>query len=251
MWAAALNICSECWSKIVPWTGAICARCGLPFPSGEPAAAVDSRCGQCRHEEYEFDYARSSGPYISTLRAAILQLKFQRRERLAKKLGELLANVWYSNEGLGEGETPVLVPVPLHVSRERERGFNQSELLAKALSRRLRTKRKRRDVRVEVGCLVRTRPTAPQTSLSLAARRDNVRGVFAVSRSDPIRGRLVVLIDDVMTTGTTLSACALALKRAGARRVIALTLARATPQFPDALDTAHYVSVDELGAGST
>jgi predicted amidophosphoribosyltransferase len=87
----------------------------------------------------------------------------------------------------------------------------------------------------------------PQTGLSLAARRENVQGAFAVARPGRIRGRTVVLIDDVMTTGATLSACALSLKRAGAGRVLALTLARATPQFPDFGDAASRIPVDGFG----
>jgi predicted amidophosphoribosyltransferase len=100
---------------------------------------------------------------------------------------------------------------------------------------------------VETNCLTRIRATVPQTGLSLAERRENVQGAFAVERPERIRGRTVVLIDDVMTTGATLSACAIALKRAGASRVLALTLARAAPQFPDFSDSAPRIPVDEFG----
>lgn len=194
---------------------------------------MDARCGPCRREEYEFDQARSFGPYFGSLRAIILQLKFRGRERLGKKLGELLAPAWNAVESLGKTADTVLVPVPLHHSRERERGFNQAELLARALSRKLRKEWGEQGPAVEARCLARTRATLPQTGLSPAARRENVRGVFALSSTERVRGRVVVLVDDVMTTGATLSACAAALKRAGALRVVALTLARATPQFPD------------------
>ncbi len=213
--------------------------------------STDPGCAQCRREEYEFDLARNYGPYVGNLRALILQLKFQHRERLAKKLGELLASVWLSSAALRQVDMPVVVPVPLHRSRERERGFNQAELLAQELSCRLRKEWRGQGPRVEAQSLYRTRATAPQTGLSLPARRENVRGVFSVASTEPIRGRAVVLVDDVMTTGATLSACATALKRAGALRVIALTLARATPQFPDTAPASHRVPVDELGADRT
>ncbi len=212
--------------------------------------SADPRCAQCRREEYDFDRARSFGPYARALRAVILQLKF--RERLGKRLGELLVPVWRSVNELRESETPVVVPVPLHRSRERQRGFNQAELLARALTRRLgREERGGQGPQVEARCLVRTRPTLPQTGLSPSARRENVRGVFAVSAPEHVRGRTAVLVDDVMTTGATLSACAAALKRARAGRVIALTLARATPQFPDTASAMDAVPVDESSRGST
>ena len=148
-----------------------------------------------------------------------------------------------------DAKNAVLVPVPLHPSRQRERGFNQAELLARGLAGSLREAGK--GPRLETRCLRRTRPTPPQTGLSLAARRENVRGVFAVDHPEVVRDLEAVLVDDVMTTGATLSACAAALKRAGATRVWALTLARATPQFPDFDAEAHAVSVDEFGREQT
>jgi predicted amidophosphoribosyltransferase len=96
------------------------------------------------------------------------------------------------------------------------------------------------------GCLRRRRATPPQTGLSLAARRENPRGAFEAVEPERVRERAVVVIDDVMTTGATLSACARALKRAGAARVIGLTLARATPQFPDLASAESDIPVDGL-----
>jgi ComF family protein len=171
----------------------------------------------------------------------ILQLKFQRRERLGKRLGALLKPLWESLEL----QNSLLVPVPLHPARQRERGYNQAELLAQGLARSLR--QTAREPRVEIRCLRRIRPTLPQTGLNLTARRENVRGVFAVARPEKVRDRSVVLIDDVMTTGATLAACAAVLKKAGARRVCALTLARATPQFPDFEPSGRVIPVDEFG----
>jgi ComF family protein len=179
------------------------------------------------------------------LRSLILQLKFERRERLARPLGALLKPLWESLDL----QDALLVPVPLHSSRQRQRGFNQAELLAQGLARSLRQAGWK--PRVQTRCLRRTRPTPPQTGLSPTARRENVRGVFVVDRPEIVRDRGAALIDDVMTTGATLSACAAALKQAGARRVWALSLARATPQFPDFEPGMPLMPVDEFSRKQT
>jgi ComF family protein len=253
------SVCRPCWDALVPWAGAVCARCGLPMASDrvsesseEPGAAQPrTLCAQCRTAEYAFDLARSFGVYGGVLRAAVLELKFHRRVRLGRRLGEALWAVWVSIEEKVEtrpGELPVLVPVPLHRLRERERGFNQAELLARGLARGLNRRgpgRASRAPRVEARCLSRARATLPQAGLSLPARQENVRGVFEVRQPERVRDRVVVLVDDVMTTCATASACGGALKRAGARQVVVLTLARATPEFPDAVFSSHQEPVDD------
>jgi len=229
------SICRACWENIQPWLGPACERCGLPFASLQAVDSVDALCGSCRQGELEFDMARSYGLYAGNLRKAILHLKFYGREYLGHRLGALLARAW---EALPEPDSAIVAPVPLHPSRRRERGFNQAELLAKGLVRSLR--KEESGLRLVAGSLRRIRATVPQLGLSVSARRENVSGVFSVGRPEDVRNRTVVVVDDVMTTGATLSACAAALKRAGASRVLALSLARATPQFPDvgALDLA-------------
>jgi ComF family protein len=185
---------------------------------------------------------------MGKLRALILQLKFRHRERLGMRLGGLLSRHWdWAEEAGAGGPPPLLVPVPLHPSRERERGFNQAELLARGLSRKLAETGRDSPTSVEVSCLLRTRATPPQTGLSAAARRANVRGVFSVVFPERVRGRLVVVVDDVMTTGATLSACSQALRAAGAGVVLGLTLARATPEFPDVTSGPASLAVDDLG----
>ncbi len=239
------SVCKTCWASLEPWRGAICASCGLPLATsggGEPASLL---CGECRTGARAFDGARSFGLYAGALRQIILLLKFRRQERLGQRLGALLAPLWASFENL---DGAWLIPVPLHSSRQQERGFNQAELLARGLMRGLAGAGKA-PPRMARKALRRTRATRPQTGLSIPARRENVRGVFAMSDAEPLRGRAIVLVDDVMTTGATLSECAATLKRAGAGRVLALTLARATPQFPDF--DAPREAIDEAAPDST
>jgi ComF family protein len=154
------------------------------------------------------------------MRAAIHQLKYRGARHLAEPLGELLLETF---DDIGDDtrigpSADVLVPVPLHSSRLAERGYNQSALLAAELSRAT-------GLPVADGPLRRIRPTEPQMALPAERRRANVVGAFAV-RSAELVGARVLLIDDVCTTGSTLEACAAALKAAGTLQVRALTLAR-------------------------
>lgn len=224
-----------------PWQGAVCGRCGLPIVSARASEFGPFTCGPCRTEEPGFDLARSHGVYGGALRKAILALKFHGKERLAGRLGSLLADFWTA---MGAGAQPgravetLIIPVPLHPARQRQRGFNQAEVLARtlrmALSKRAGAGKSRPALpRLESSALRRVRPTSPQAGLSLRGRKENVRAVFQVVKPETVRDRRVVLIDDVMTTGATASSCAQALKRAGAGEVAVLTLARATPEFPD------------------
>lgn len=210
-----------------------------------------AECGACREGEPAFDGARSFGLYGGKLRLVVLRLKFAGDERLGVRLGELLGPTWNSLPQLGEPLPRIIVPVPLHPARQRERGFNQSELLAAGLVRALERQSGGAAPRVAHECLRRKRATPPQTGLTVAARRENLRGAFEVVKPEEVRGRCVVLVDDVMTTGATLSACARALNRAGAAEVLGITLARATPQFPDLARDDRDNTVDGLGWDST
>jgi ComF family protein len=234
------RICGSCWQSIERLTGPICACCGIPFASSVIDPGADYMCGPCRRKEYSFDLARSYGLYAGTLRAAVLELKFRRRERWAGALGALLVALWPAIVARLTA-MPVLVPVPLHPSREHERGFNQAELLARGFKRKLGRSAGTLVPVLDTRCLRRIRATLPQSGLGHRARLENVRHGFS-AQPNRVRDRCVLLVDDVMTTGATASACAHTLKRAGALQVIMLTLARATPQFPDGvvpLDGEH------------
>ena len=210
-----------------------------------------AECSACRNDEPAFDGARSFGLYAGKLRQAVLRLKFAGQEKLGEHLGELLAPAWDSLAPAREFGSPLIVPVPLHPSRRRERGFNQSELLAEGVVRALGRRCGGVAPQIAKACLRRKRATPPQTGLSVAARRENPRGAFAVVEAGAVQGRAIVLVDDVMTTGATLSACARALKRAGAAHVMGLTLARATPLFPDLTGAVSDNTVDGLDRDST
>ena len=213
--------------------------------------AAEPRCGACRNDEPVFDAARSFGLYTGNLRKAVLRVKFSGDERLGRHLGGLLVTAWDSLPPLGDSDVLLIVPVPLHSSRLRERGFNQSELLATGLVQAL-TKRNEGTVpQISESCLRRTRSTPPQTGLSVSARRENLRGALEVAKPEDVRDRVVILVDDVMTTGATLSACARVLKHAQAAKVMGLTLARATPQFPDFASDESDNTVDGFGREST
>lgn len=242
-------VCEDCWGAVKPWIGTICACCGIPLVSETLRDTADRRCGLCRNETYDFDLARSYGLYTSPLRELILHLKFRRRERWGRRMGELLASTWRSIAPYLDDTSPLLIPIPLHASRQGERGFNQAEVLAKGLRRAIKRAGLPCPPSLQACCVRRARATPPQSGLRHRARLENVRGAFEVRDRKRVGGRSVILVDDVMTTGATASACARALKHAGASKVIVLTLARVTPQFPDGvhpLDPAELLEMAEL-----
>ena len=203
-------LCEGCWSSLPRHRGAACA-CGVPLAQGLSA------CGRCRRGLCAFAAGASLGPYEGALRVAVQELKYRSRRRIAGRLAEAMLAL-PPVRGVLAGAS-VLVPVPLHPRRKRTRGFNQSELLAEELGRRA-------GLTSTASALVRRTDTPPQTGLSAAARRANVQGAFAVRGHGQIAGRTVVLVDDVLTTGATATACARALTQAGAREVRLLTAAR-------------------------
>jgi ComF family protein len=204
-------LCEACWTAL-PRHGDRLCRCGVPLPP-----VLEGDCGRCRRGLSPFALGASLGPYSGSLRTLVHELKFRGRRRVARRLAEVLLASSSARRVLTSGA--VVVPVPLHPRRRHERGYNQCELLAEALAEGAQ-------VACCAGALARRRDTAPQSGLSAAARRANVAGAFVVRRAARIAGRVVVLVDDVMTTGATARACADALRRAGAAEVRVLTIAR-------------------------
>lgn len=212
-------ICPTCWAKARPIVGPMCIRCGIPVASAKQGGdASVYRCQTCRQKSWAFDRARSGYIFEGPVREAIHLLKYQGRIRIGTWLGKRMAEVCsLIGDGCGEG---VLVPVPLNVERLREREFNQSLTLAKSLAKAFR-------LPMRPLLLERKGGSTPQVGLSPEDRWANVRGAFAVRVDKGIRGKGIILVDDVFTTGATANECARVLKKAGARRVEVWTLARA------------------------
>jgi ComF family protein len=195
-----------------------CVSCRTPFQNAFPLDA-EGRCALCRTGLRGFDAAYCFGSYEGTLRELIHLYKYGRIQTLARPLADLLAAALPLDERFD-----AVTPVPLHWRKQWQRGFNQSDLLARAVARR-------RGIPV-VRALRRTRSTQTQAGLSNTERRKNVAAAFQCRRSgETLAGRRVLLIDDVMTTGSTAAACARVLKQAGAARVVLLTVARVDRRF--------------------
>jgi ComF family protein len=207
-----------------PILSGVCTICGERLFSPyafEPAG--DSRCGLCRRVEPVFARAAAYGSYESGLRELIHLLKYGGVRPAANVLGRMLAEAIATLESDLPADPVVLVPVPLHRSRLRQRGFNQAELIARA-AMKLSPARDR--LRLCAGALERKRETASQIGLTSHQRRENLRGAFGMAQHDSVKGREVLVVDDVYTTGATVSECARVLRRAGATKVWVATVAR-------------------------
>lgn len=203
--------CSECLDKLAFIASPRCPCCGMPF-----AVGTDHLCGDCLQQRYDFDRARSLLLYQSPLADIIRQLKFGGQLSGLTTLGHLAAGAACLQE-LSEPE--LIVPVPLHASRLRARGFNQAALIARACFPQWVD-------RLRVDALHRTRLTTPQSQLSGRERRSNLHGVFAVKPGIEVHGQTILVVDDVLTTGSTINECARVLRRAGAARIEVFTVAR-------------------------
>jgi len=205
-------VCARCWTSILPLTPPLCDRCGDPLPAWRVVSVPLERCPRCRRTARLVDRGRAIGAHEGALRAIIHALKYEGRRSLARPLGALMRR---RGADMLEGAA-CAIPVPLHPSRRRHRGFNQAADLARHVGIPV------------VPALRRVRATPTQTGLPAAQRHRNVRDAFAVTRAAaPLAGAIVVLIDDVSTTGATLDACARALRAGGAVSIEAFTLARA------------------------
>ncbi|HEV2287326.1 MAG TPA: ComF family protein [Candidatus Acidoferrales bacterium] len=215
--ASLLPICEDCLTSLKPFRGPCCLSCGRPFVSEVALDAAEPRCFACRRGVYAFDLARSYGEYSEPMARAISLLKYENLMPLGRWFSARLKERIRS-----EPETfvaDVLVPVPLHPARLRERGYNQAELIARPLARSLA-------LPLGTYLLVRTKPRPARLLLSRRERWLTVRGAYEMRKGARVDNLRVLLIDDVFTTGATLDACARALKAAGAKSVIGLTVAR-------------------------
>ena len=220
-----LPVCPECLAGIHPVEGNVCSICGERVLSDYAGADDDGlrRCPVCRRLQRPYERAAAYGSYDGALRELIHLLKYNRMRPAAAVLGRMLAEAWRSlDPSFGPG-TVLVVPVPLFKGKQRQRGFNQAELIAGA-ALKLYTASGR--LQLASGLLLRTRDTHSQIGLTSHQRRENLRGAFAVARAQEVTGREILVVDDVYTTGTTASECATVLRRAGAAKVWVVTVAR-------------------------
>jgi len=223
-----LPVCEGCLHGLRPLTGSYCAICGevlrLPaYIDGQAADGDDPRCLLCRRVEPPFERAVAYGSYDGGLRGLIHLLKFQQVRPAAAALGRMLAETIAKLEPAMPVGKIAVVPVPLHKRKQAQRGFNQAEIVARSALKQLSRPRR---FDLSTGVLLRRRDTGSQIGLTSHQRRENLRGAFAVSDASRIVDRDILLIDDVLTTGTTASECARVLLRAGAARVWVATVAR-------------------------
>ncbi len=211
------RFCARHAPTAIPLTAPFCRVCAAPF---DPLAKHDQRCADCRDSPIAFNAARAAWIYVGAPRDAIHRLKYGGKSALAERLTPALLDTLRCDDILSVVPFDCVVAVPLHRRRERKRGFNQSELLARALARQLEVP--------SLPLLQRVRATPPQVGLGAEARRENVRGAFALHPRVEEVPPYVLLVDDVYTTGSTLRECARVLKSGGAEIVCALTLARQT-----------------------
>ena len=209
--------CAACWARTRIFTDedTLCWKCGAPAPGAVSKERRETvRCRRC--DEWEFAAARACGVYEGALKSAVLRLKHE------PKVGARLARLLLETQRRQPlKRATLIVPVPLHAERERERGFNQAALLARTLARLS-------GLRCDELSLIRVAHTEQhRAGMDRRARRETVEKAFRVTRPRLIKGESVLLIDDVLTTGATVSSCAAALLAAGAKEVHALTVARA------------------------
>ena len=217
-----LPVCEECLSSIRPIGGGLCGICGErvmgPFAL---FAEGEVRCGLCRRTQPPYAKAAAYGSYESGLRELIHLLKYDGVRPAANVLGRMLAEAIVPLQSLFADDAVPAIPVPLYTRKRHQRGFNQADLIARAFLKHDASGRFEFSPVLE-----RTRETQSQIGLSRHQRRENLRGAFAVTAPEAVCGREVLLVDDVFTTGTTVSECARVLRRAGAGKVYVATVAR-------------------------
>ena len=206
--------CPACKEKIKFITGDICPVCGTIFPD---SPAKNHLCGNCLENKTYFSCARAVVSYETIILHAIHQFKYGNNISVGALLASFMAD--FSFQDVNFTDYSLIVPVPLHIKRLRDRGFNQALILARAIA-------KKRQIPVNFSMLKRHKFTLTQTGLNKTERKQNIKGAFEVSDKKIIAGKNVILVDDVCTTGATINECAKTLLKAGAQKVTVLTLAR-------------------------
>lgn len=214
--AGAVKLCNDCLSKAPPLLSPRCGCCGHPF---ESRIGEDHLCGPCITDPPPFSAARAALLFEGSTRELIHQFKYGKRVILRRPLGLLAAS--HLDDFAREFGADLILPVPLHVKRLRQRGFNQAILLGEVFAHRWGMALSRNNLR-------RIRWTEPQVNLGASERAANVKGAFAIANSKGISGKRIFLVDDVYTTGSTAKECCRVLMKCGAAEVAVLTVARGT-----------------------
>lgn len=227
-----------------PIEGGVCSVCGERILSPYAVSGIDGepRCGLCRRIAPPFVKAVAYGSYERGLRELIHLLKYGGIRPAANVLGRMLAEAIRGLEGELPEDQVAVVPVPLHRARRSQRTFNQAELIARSALKFLPAKDR---WRLFDTAMQRKRETRSQIGLTSHQRRENIRGAFAVTRPEEVKGRAVLIVDDVYTTGTTVSECARVLRRAGASKVWVATVARTLKISAREADVAPQEEYDE------
>jgi ComF family protein len=210
-----VRLCDSCLAGVTPLESPLCPLCGYPFLH---ASCSDHLCGACTLASPSFDAARGALLFDGPVRELIHQFKYSGKTMLRRPLALLSAD--HLGQFVSESRPDMIIPVPLHKKRLRQRGFNQAILLGEIFAGRWQLPLLRNHLR-------RVRWTEPQVNLSATERLENVRGAFAVSGASDFSGKRILLVDDVYTTGSTVKECAKILKHAGAETVNVVTVARA------------------------
>ena len=216
-------LCRDCIDGLISVESPLCSCCGMPFESRH---GIDHPCGECSTSPKNFRIARAPMVYEQVFTEVIHCYKYKGKIQLARPLGELLLmafRFFWDKDSID-----VVVPVPLHLKRLRERGFNQAFLLIRnwqTIAGQLPFDLS--DLQVENDVLVRSLPTAPQSGLGRKQRAENIKGAFGLLDEAKISDKRILLVDDVYTTGATVDECARLLLRHGAAHVDVLSLARA------------------------
>jgi ComF family protein len=232
-----LPVCQPCLGQIAGMEGVLCSICGDRLLGHAQDGETGPLCGICRLAAPLFRRAVAYGAYEGVLRDLIHLFKYQQIRPTAAFLAKLIVQVVQSVE---LPDSLLVIPVPLWRGKRRARGFNQAEDIARSF---VRSRAAAASIQLDTSSLIRRRETVSQIGLTRGQRRANLRGAFAVTRPLRLRDRSVLLIDDVMTTGTTAGECARVLLRAGAKEVFVATAARATRQSAGGLTVAMAASV--------
>lgn len=214
------SICENCFKTIEFIDKPYCVKCGKPFLISTDLFKQEREilCVDCKRKKYSFEFARSVGIYRGVLRECIHLFKYHGEKKLAEPLGELLIDYLVRNQEFKKG-IDLIIPVPLHKNDLKGRGFNQSVLLGRIIENYF-------SIPAKEEVLIKKKLTPSQVNLSKKEREKNILRAFSIDRPEEIRGKNILILDDIFTTGSTVEECSKELKKAKAKNIFILTLAR-------------------------